>query len=577
MLVAVFQAVLVSMIALQQGSLQHCKAQRGRLCAAGCRGACSDEDARLVAKTVARDLWYSATVAKVNADGTLDVQYDDGGEQEAAVMVSMVRPARARQAGASFTEGQRIEALYGSVTASARREMCARRCERGLKGKAEVGYVAACTAPEIAMGIPLSRHRQQHVYGRLEGVGRLLRPLRRRGGRGGAAANGELAGDDEWSGEGCPTAELGDAHVEGVLDGIFYGRAGARLPRSNRLLPQDQRDREAVDARAAQLGGGGTGCSEATYGEIPLASLLEALASPLVNMTSKDAFLDIGAGLGKHPLSVALFLRARRAAGVEFSHARFEASCAALRAAARVGFARAAARVEYVRGDAMALDLEPFDVVFTYSLCFRAPMVEALALQVLTYLLAYLLALSPSSSYSRLTPLLVSTATPLLQMRRMRLGSRIVTASYAGLSERARTSTFGGRLPDTVIEYAGTVRANLNRYSTQGLQDMRVYRVVARSARHGAGETVGGRAVPPESARATTAADVALLDRELVDVSTIEEAVPLSGGGQPEHQDHDQGHDQDQDQDQAAAPFLLERREGPSRCAYRLGEALAPP
>ena len=390
MLVAVFQAVLVSMIALQQGSLQHCKAQRGRLCAAGCRDACSDEDARLVAKTVARDLWYSATVAKVNADGTLDVQYDDGGEQEAAVMVSMVRPARARQAGASFTEGQRIEALYGSVTASARREMCARRCERGLKGKAEVGYVAACTAPEIAMGIPLSRHRQQHVYGRLEGVGRLLRPLRRRGGRGGAAASGELAGDDEWSGEGCPTAELGDAHVEGVLDGIFYGRAGARLPRSNRLLPQDQRDREAVDARAAQLGGGGTGCSEATYGEIPLASLLEALASPLVNMTSKDAFLDIGAGLGKHPLSVALFLRARRAAGVEFSHARFEASCAALRAAARVGFARAAARVEYVRGDAMALDLEPFDVVFTYSLCFRAPMVEALALQVLTYLLACL-------------------------------------------------------------------------------------------------------------------------------------------------------------------------------------------
>ena len=375
--------------------------------------------------------------------------------------------------------------------------VCVERCTRAIKSQHEHGYVAPCVHPEIAMGLTLSIYRQR------------------------------LYDKHAIGAKSCPVTAAGDAAVDQMLDTLYYEQA--RLPRNSRELPSDQADRDAVDARAALLGGDSSACSEATYGEIPAVALLEVLSSPLVNMTSDDAFLDIGAGLGKHVLTASLFMHARRACGIEFSHTRWEGSCAALRqygllprSTTQLPFA-VKSIVELVRGDAMAMDLAPFDVVFTYSLCFRRTMMAALT----------------------------------LQMRAMKLGSRIITASYLGLPEQERTSTFDGRFPDTLIEYQGEVMANLNRNgkTTQGMQCMKVYKVVARSHRHGDGATIAGAADPLVEDELPAEP----LSSELVDFAKVEEARPLVAVANMSAAEQ-----------QAALKwdFMKERSEGPLRCSF---------
>ena len=41
------------------------------------------------------------------------------------------------------------------------------------------------------------------------------------------------------------------------------------------------------------------GCSEDTYGEFPAQSVLDTLRHPAVNMKARDAFVDLGSGMGK--------------------------------------------------------------------------------------------------------------------------------------------------------------------------------------------------------------------------------------------------------------------------------------
>ena len=158
-------------------------------------------------------------------------------------------------------------------------------------------------------------------------------------------------------------------------------------------------DKGKVDSLAAMHGGKALGCSEGTYGEISVDSLLVVLTDEDVNVTAADTFVDVGSGVGKNVLAASYFLKARESTGIEFSEVRWRVACGAVRnyIHGKGGDALApGAEIYMVRADAMTLDLSGYSVVFMLSTCFRKTFMERLA----------------------------------VQLRRLRVGSRIVSAAY---------------------------------------------------------------------------------------------------------------------------------------------------
>lgn len=158
----------------------------------------------------------------------------------------------------------------------------------------------------------------------------------------------------------------------------------------NKYMPQvvhgQQVEARSVRDHAEQHGPlGMKGCSEESYGEITPGGAAQLFG--LVNLTAEDAFFDIGSGVGKLPVEAVVVGGAKSARGVELSKGRHELACEGLKRAQKelqeeAAFAgnegRRVARVELIRGDMLGQDFSGATVVYTASICFRAPLLAKL-------------------------------------------------------------------------------------------------------------------------------------------------------------------------------------------------------
>ncbi|HLT39821.1 MAG TPA: hypothetical protein VK034_26245 [Enhygromyxa sp.] len=115
--------------------------------------------------------------------------------------------------------------------------------------------------------------------------------------------------------------------------------------------------------------------SSATYGELlPTATvrLLEQL-----ELTRRDVFYDLGAGVGKVVLLAAITTPVARAVGVELASRRVAAGQAAL-ATARAERIPGAARAELIEADLLRCPLDDATVVYTCSTAFPEPFMSRL-------------------------------------------------------------------------------------------------------------------------------------------------------------------------------------------------------
>lgn len=103
----------------------------------------------------------------------------------------------------------------------------------------------------------------------------------------------------------------------------------------------------------------------ATYGEIKFASLQSILND--LNLTKDDVFYDLGSGVGKVCMQVALMTPAR-AVGVELSKTRIKKAHEALRRLEKHYKLRP--RIEFREEDIVETNLKKAAVVFTCSTCF---------------------------------------------------------------------------------------------------------------------------------------------------------------------------------------------------------------
>ena len=278
-------------------------------------------------------------------------------------------------------------------------EVCKQRCKAGLQAEDEAAYVTKCVDPRPAERA--ARRAQQ-----LKDNPHL----------------GLVAPDDP-----CHSPETAADLLHDKINSLYR-----RSALEKRVVPplwtlgsrDDARDARVTNKFAMRMGGdtAESGCrdSEGTFSEYSMHSMLEALSDPAVNMTSADRFLYVGSGTGKLVQAVAHFVKPRRATGVESGHGRWEASCRALdnlRALEEVelknptfaerkeefwSFAKGQGlrkTVEFIRADATTVDMRPYTVVLMSTACFRDSFVHRLAYQV----------------------------------RHMRVGSKIIVASFPGL------------------------------------------------------------------------------------------------------------------------------------------------
>lgn len=111
------------------------------------------------------------------------------------------------------------------------------------------------------------------------------------------------------------------------------------------------------------------------YGELTPVGTRQLIAA--TRLAADDVFVDLGSGVGKVVLQVALAIPGVRCIGIEIDGARHASACEALRRAEACG-ALEPGRCVLHHGDIGQADLGSATVLFAHSTCFSAAMMGSL-------------------------------------------------------------------------------------------------------------------------------------------------------------------------------------------------------
>lgn len=112
-----------------------------------------------------------------------------------------------------------------------------------------------------------------------------------------------------------------------------------------------------------------------TYGELTPAGTRQLIAA--TRLGEGDVFVDLGSGVGKVVLQIALTVPGVRCIGIEINGARHAQACEALRRAEACGALPPGCCV-LLHGDIRRADLASATVLFAHSTCFPAKMMGSL-------------------------------------------------------------------------------------------------------------------------------------------------------------------------------------------------------
>jgi len=112
------------------------------------------------------------------------------------------------------------------------------------------------------------------------------------------------------------------------------------------------------------------------YGELTSAGVRQLIRA--TRLSADDVFVDLGSGVGKVVLRVALAVPGVRCIGIEIDGARHASACEALRRAEACGVLEPG-RCVFRHGDIRQADLGNATVFFAHSTCFPAAMLGAVA------------------------------------------------------------------------------------------------------------------------------------------------------------------------------------------------------
>lgn len=116
--------------------------------------------------------------------------------------------------------------------------------------------------------------------------------------------------------------------------------------------------------------------SSSLYGEITFASLDKLIK--YLKIGQKDVFFDLGSGIGKVVLQVAMTTKAKKVVGVELSKSRFKESIAALKAAAKEKWLDKH-KCKILNKNILDADLSKATVIYTCSTAFPGTFMRKLA------------------------------------------------------------------------------------------------------------------------------------------------------------------------------------------------------
>jgi len=112
------------------------------------------------------------------------------------------------------------------------------------------------------------------------------------------------------------------------------------------------------------------------YGELTPVGTRKLIAA--TRLSADDVFVDLGSGVGKVVLQVALAVPGVRCIGIEIDGDRHASACKALRRAEACG-ALEPGRCVLLHGDMRRADLGTATVLFAHSTCFPAAMLGSVA------------------------------------------------------------------------------------------------------------------------------------------------------------------------------------------------------
>jgi hypothetical protein len=112
------------------------------------------------------------------------------------------------------------------------------------------------------------------------------------------------------------------------------------------------------------------------YGEITQASVARLIKH--LNLTPKDVFYDLGSGLGKVVLQVAVSSNVRSATGIELSHMRHLYAQTALHKTKEAGYLMTK-NCSFINGDILTEPLPNATVIYTCSTAFSQKLMKALS------------------------------------------------------------------------------------------------------------------------------------------------------------------------------------------------------
>jgi len=112
------------------------------------------------------------------------------------------------------------------------------------------------------------------------------------------------------------------------------------------------------------------------YGELTSVGVRQLIHA--TRLSASDVFVDLGSGVGKVALKVALAVPGVRCIGIEIDGARHAGACEALRRAEACGVLEPG-RCVFRHGDIRQADFCPATVLFAHSTCFPAAMLGTVA------------------------------------------------------------------------------------------------------------------------------------------------------------------------------------------------------
>lgn len=115
------------------------------------------------------------------------------------------------------------------------------------------------------------------------------------------------------------------------------------------------------------------------YGELTTIGTRQLIAA--AGMKAADVFFDLGAGVGKVAIGVALAVPGIRCVGIEISSNRYQGACRALHRAEASGLLEPG-RCAFRHADLLHDDLTGATVLFANSTCFPAALLSGLARKV---------------------------------------------------------------------------------------------------------------------------------------------------------------------------------------------------